>query len=126
MMRVSRSAVLPLFLVLLVGCGQSPGGASPQVDPAVQDYASTAKPADPELASLYQRSCRQCHSIAGTNAPLTGDTAAWQARLDLRGMDGLLNSTKSGIGVMPPKGMCYSCTDEQFTALIRFMLSESQ
>ena len=114
-MRFSRV----LFLVLaamLSGCGQSSSTA-----PAFGEAQSRQlQPQDPDLAAIYQRSCRSCHTLATTGAPLTGDTAAWAPRMD-KGMDVLLQSVINGFGGMPPFGLCMDCTPEQFTALIQFM-----
>jgi cytochrome c5 len=82
-------------------------------------------PADKALADIYQRSCRSCHTIAATGAPLTGDAGAWAARMD-RGMDAMVDSVINGSGGMPPLGLCMDCTAEQFEALIRFMAEAPQ
>lgn len=77
-------------------------------------------PADAQLAAVYDRSCRSCHTISGTGAPLTGDAAAWQSRLD-KGMDTLVDNVVNGYGGMPPLGLCMDCDADQFEALILFM-----
>jgi cytochrome c5 len=86
---------------------------------AVQTAAPTT-PADPQVAELYNRSCRSCHAQGAAQAPLTGNRDAWAPRLE-QGMDVLLDHTISGYNGMPPMGMCFDCDEEQFTALIRFM-----
>jgi cytochrome c5 len=72
--------------------------------------------------ALYQKSCFACHSTGAAGAMKTHDTAAWQPRL-AKGMPALLQSVKKGINAMPPTGMCATCTDADFTALIEFMSS---
>jgi cytochrome c5 len=59
--------------------------------------------------------------VAGTGAPLTGNSADWQDRLD-QGMDILVQRVIEGYGGMPPLGMCFDCDEEQFTALVTFMV----
>jgi cytochrome c5 len=86
--------------------------------------SATLLPQDPEIAAIYQRSCRSCHTVATTGAPLVGDTAAWAPRMD-KGMDELLNSVVNGFGGMPPFGLCMDCSAEQFEALIQFMATGS-
>lgn len=114
-------------LLLVAGCsdgGPSPTGPAPiQPSPADVQLASTALPKSDEIARIYSRSCRNCHSVAGTGAPLTHHEAAWQPRLEARGRDGLLASTKYGYRFMPAMGLCASCSDEQFMALIDFMIA---
>lgn len=78
------------------------------------------RPPVPDIAAIYDRSCRSCHTIAATGAPLTGDNAAWAPRLD-KGMSVLVDSVINGFGGMPPFGLCMDCSAEQFAALIEFM-----
>ena len=56
----------------------------------------------------------------GCRCAKTGDEAAWDPRL-AKGMDALLVSVNNGLNAMPPKGMCFDCTDEDYTALIEYM-----
>jgi cytochrome c5 len=79
-----------------------------------------AMTASASVEDNYKASCTFCHSTGAAGAPKTGDKAAWAPRLE-KGMDALLQSSKSGIGAMPPKGMCNTCTDEDFKALIEYM-----
>ncbi|MFT6366488.1 MAG: cytochrome c5 [Halioglobus sp.] len=78
------------------------------------------RPAEPQIAKIYDRSCRNCHTIAATGAPLTGDSAQWSLRLE-KGMSTLVNNVVGGIGGMPPLGMCMDCNLEEFEALVVFM-----
>ena len=40
-----------------------------------------------------------------------------------KGMDVLVNNVISGIGGMPPYGLCMDCSADEFEALIEFMAS---
>ena len=73
-----------------------------------------------EAEEIYNKTCVACHAAGVAGAPKTGDAAAWKPRLD-KGMPALLTSAKNGTGAMPPKGLCMDCTDDEFTALIKFM-----
>jgi cytochrome c5 len=68
----------------------------------------------------YQTSCFACHSTGAAAAPKTHDVAAWEPRL-AKGMPALVESVKKGMNAMPPTGMCATCTDAEYTALIEFM-----
>jgi cytochrome c5 len=70
----------------------------------------------------YQNSCFACHSTGAAGAPKSHDEAAWKPRLD-KGMPALVESVKKGFNAMPPTGLCASCTDEDYKALIVFMSS---
>ena len=72
------------------------------------------------IEDRYNKSCVFCHGSGAAGAPKTGDQAAWAPRLE-KGMDTLLEHTRSGIGAMPPRGMCADCSDDEFRALIEYM-----
>ena len=115
---VNRILVVAGLSVLLVACGGDK--PSEQDQGALAAQAQTLTPADEALASVYDRSCKACHAVAGTGAPLTGDTAGWEPRMD-QGMDLLVDHVITGFGSMPPFGFCMDCDAEQFEALIQFM-----
>lgn len=68
----------------------------------------------------YNKTCAVCHTAGAAGAPKTGSVADWQPRLD-KGMDVLVGSAKNGLNAMPPMGMCFDCSDDDFKALITFM-----
>ena len=105
--------------LLLQGCG-NPGLSSG--DAAKESASRLLTPEDQELATVYERSCRNCHTIAATGAPLTGDHVEWAPRMD-KSMDVLVDNVVNGFGGMPPFGLCMACDAEQFEALITFMAS---
>ncbi len=118
--------LLPL-ICLTAACGEQPaqGPVPERIVPTESDiaFASSAQPTNEHIAGIYNRSCKNCHAIAGVNAPLTGHVEAWEDRLAERGREGLLHSTKFGYRYMPARGLCRNCTDEEFLALIDFMLT---
>lgn len=116
--RPLSTAILLCFSLLMAACAKPPSDASANLE----INSRTLQPADSELAGIYNRSCRSCHTVAATGAPLTGDVAGWQPRLD-KGMDALLDSVVNGFGGMPPFGLCMDCDAQQFEALIVFMAS---
>jgi cytochrome c5 len=80
--------------------------------------AATAT-AEPDMAK-YDKSCKVCHDAGAAGAPKIGDAEAWAPRL-AKGMDALVASVNKGLNAMPPKGMCFDCTDADYTALIQYM-----
>jgi len=88
-------------------------------------FSSAAVYADRSVDELYPRTCGVCHAAAVAGAPKTGDPAAWQPRLDAKGMDGLVQSVTTGLNAMPPRGMCNDCTSSEYKALIEFMMKGS-
>ncbi len=76
--------------------------------------------ASAEIQAKYGKSCAMCHASGAAGAPKTGDVAAWEPRI-AKGMEALLQSVNNGLNAMPPKGMCYDCSDEDYSALITHM-----
>lgn len=74
------------------------------------------------VESTYKRTCAVCHDSGAAGAPRKG-TTAWAPRL-AKGHDVLLANSKKGVGAMPPKGLCQECSDEQLSALIKYMSAQ--
>jgi cytochrome c5 len=76
-------------------------------------------------ARTYTQSCAACHNSGAAGAPRMGNAADWSARLE-KGMDVLVEHTINGFNnVMPPKGMCFTCSDDDLKALVQYILDES-
>ncbi|MEQ9396347.1 c-type cytochrome [Haliea sp.] len=73
----------------------------------------------------YNKSCAVCHNAGVAGAPKTGDAAAWAPKME-KGMEALVASVKTGLNAMPPKGMCFDCSDEDYAALITYMSSPAE
>jgi cytochrome c5 len=73
-----------------------------------------------EVEDRYNKSCAVCHAAGTAGAPKTGVPADWTDRL-AKGMDALVESVDKGMNAMPPKGMCFDCSAEDFKALIEYM-----
>lgn len=111
-----------MFRLPLIGCFMFALSAC-DTGPSMAEKLATAQslqPSNPELNEIYQRSCRNCHTLESTGAPLTGDVQAWSLRLQ-KGQDVLLENVVSGFAGMPPFGLCMDCDANQFNALIEFM-----
>ena len=80
--------------------------------------------AQPDM-DKYNKSCAVCHATGAANAPKTHDVEAWKPHL-AKGMDTLLQSVTTGVNAMPPRGMCFDCTPEDYQALIEFMSSPAK
>ncbi len=115
-MRGLLFASLP-FAIVLAACKQE----SPQAQHATAlAKATTSAPADARLASLYQQSCKTCHSIDNTGAPLVGDRSQWDARWN-KGLPVLVKNVITGFNGMPAGGQCFACTAADYEVLIRFL-----
>ena len=86
--------------------------------------SATSAMAAPDMAK-YDKSCKVCHDSGAAGAPKTGDAAAWEPRM-AKGMDVLVASVNNGLNAMPPKGMCYDCSDDEYKALIEYMAAPAE
>ena len=101
-----------LFIICLLSMNSLlTQGCEQQIDQAVIDQ--------------YNKSCAMCHDTGIANAPKLGDVSQWSPRLE-KGMDALVTSVDKGMNAMPPKGMCYDCSDDDFKTLIEYMTKEMQ
>jgi cytochrome c5 len=107
------------FLLVAVA-GLALGACAPQAKPITPEQSAALVPADARLAGLYETSCKTCHTIQASGAPLTGDAAAWAPRLK-QGTPTLVAHTVQGFKAMPAGGQCAGCTAADYEALIRFM-----
>ena len=54
---------------------------------------------------------------------MMGDTEAWEARLD-KGMYALMYNVINGVGAMPARGICMTCSDGDLQAVVNYMLAQ--
>jgi cytochrome c5 len=73
-----------------------------------------------EVADRYAKTCAVCHASGAAGAPKTGVAADWEPRMG-KGMDALVASVENGLNAMPPKGMCFDCSADDYKALIEYM-----
>lgn len=115
--------------LLLMGCGQADSPPASTADAtstlSAVNEAPPAPPPHPGEAT-YQNYCFSCHTPGLSGAPKTGDKEAWAPRI-AKGADLLLATTIEGIPpAMPPRGMCFDCSDADLAAAIDYMVVESQ
>lgn len=87
-------------------------------------FSAASAMAEPDM-DKYNKSCAVCHASGAANAPKTGDAASWEPRL-AKGMDTLVQSVEKGLNAMPPKGMCFDCSADEYKALIEYMAAPAQ
>ena len=113
--RRSLAAILLLSgSVLFTGCTDG-GGAS----------IGQSGPSHPGKA-VYNDYCYSCHNPGISGAPRIGDVDEWRPRI-AKGKALLLASTVNGLAPgMPAKGLCYSCTDEDLSLAVDYMIAAAQ
>ncbi|WP_444996351.1 c-type cytochrome [Aliikangiella sp. IMCC44359] len=95
------------------------------------DDVPVAKPAVVETtgardgATIYSQKCAMCHDAGIAGAPKVGEASAWTDRVS-KGEEALFSSAINGFtgsqGVMPAKGGCGDCSDEEVTDAVKHML----
>lgn len=113
-------ALFPNLALLLVLATTACGPGEAPTKPLTPQQSAALKPADARLAGLYEGSCKACHTVADSQAPLAGDRTMWDPRWT-KGEDALLATVIQGKGAMPAGGQCFTCTPEDLQALVRFM-----
>lgn len=113
---------LAIMVLSLAACSAEPAARSPA---AIAADAAAAAPSDARLARLYDGSCRACHALPESGAPLTHDRRTWDQRW-AQGEATLLEHTISGYNGMPAGGQCFACTAEDHRALIAFMAGRGE
>ena len=94
------------------------------------DPCASAAPAPAAAAArggeeVFNAVCTGCHSTGAAGAPKIGDKDAWAPRI-AQGEDTLLQHALNGFNVMPPKGGCGNCSDEEIRNAMEYMVSKSQ
>ncbi len=82
--------------------------------------AATASSGPRSGEQVYNTYCAACHGSGAMNSPKSGDTAVWDTRL-AKGFDNTLANAINGLNLMPPKGTCGDCSDEELGNAIKFM-----
>ena len=114
----STTMIILLSVFLVSACGPSEEQEKP---------VAVASPAEPDMTAVmgkWTRSCALCHINGIGGAPRTGAKEEWEPRL-AQGKATLLRHTLEGYNNMPPLGYCMACEEEDFVALIDFMLGET-
>lgn len=80
-----------------------------------------------DVEATYMMSCFACHSTGAAGAPKVGpgNADAWAPRME-KGMEAVVANAINGLNTMPPKGLCFTCSDADLAAVVEYMVSSSQ
>jgi cytochrome c5 len=98
------------YLLLLLS---SVGNAALTAHHPLQQIARIQQSKNPG-AQVYQHICQQCHAQdppIAVGAPRFRQSPDWRARL-APGLAHMLHNLAQGMGIMPPRGGCFECSDE--------------
>ena len=131
-----------MYILATIDGDQADAVPPPDIEPAVEPAPTempiaeaTAKVAPPAAVSdgrgkeVYDSACFICHATGVAGAPKIGDTANWAPRINQgtelmysRAIKGYMGET----GLMPPKGGRMDFSDEDVSAAVDYMVTESQ
>lgn len=77
----------------------------------------------------YKQKCALCHDNGIAGSPKMGDVAVWKDRI-AQGEETLfkhaIEGFQGGTGVMPAKGGCVDCSDDEIKLVVKYMIEKSQ
>lgn len=84
--------------------------------------SSPPKPKGGQGKVVYESYCVGCHASGGGGAPKFGDAMTWEPVLK-NGIDKVYTNAIQGIGGMPAKGTCISCSPEDIKQAVDYMVA---
>ncbi len=82
-----------------------------------------AEPTGPrDGATVYGTFCIACHSSGVSGAPIKDNAEQWAPRI-AQGEDVLKKHAIEGLNLMPAKGTCMDCSDDEIVAAIEHMIA---
>ena len=97
---------------------------SNDIEPASVDTSAVEVASKFDAEAAYQMSCNACHGTGAAGAPMLGDSGAWEPRLE-KGMEALMANVVNGVGAMPARGICMTCSDDDLQAIVDYMLAQN-
>jgi len=94
-------------------------------DPCAGEVAAVAASAARTAEDIYNSNCMACHMTGASAAPILGNVEQWAPRI-ARGIESIYSNAINGLNVMPAKGLCLSCTDDEIRAVVDYMVAASQ
>ena len=73
---------------------------------------------------VYDISCMACHETGAAGAPKLNDKNAWAPRVK-QGKKTLIKHVVEGYKLMPAKGGCMQCSDDDIVAAVNYMLKQA-
>ena len=86
---------------------------------------TSEEPVELAAGDIYSNVCSSCHDAGVSGAPVTGDSDAWSARFDDKGLETLFDHAINGFNAMPARGGDSSLSDEQVRKTVAYMLEEA-
>ena len=116
-----RTLASVALLATLVTPAEAPAEVDQRLTAEQKQEAAEQRPGRDAL-SLYQANCANCHDNCTAGAPAPHIQEEWSVRL-ANGLEDIYLNVLDGVGPqMPPRGLCYDCTDAELRAIVEFMV----
>lgn len=89
-----------------------------------QDFLASIRGTHDEAKQIVHHFCANCHAekpLIPLGAPKMGVQADWSLRKQ-QGMHVLYQHTNEGLGLMPARGGCFECSDQQLKLAIEYLI----
>ena len=118
MLRLKHITLLSLF-IFINGCGEKRKNIYEEID-----FSTLPKSVISNGEKIYMRACFACHNTGREGATLLTETRKWN-RTAKKGIEILYQNVLQGYtgmgGVMPPKGNCWDCTEDDIRQAILYI-----
>jgi cytochrome c5 len=71
---------------------------------------------------VYEKHCIVCHDSGAAGSPKFGDKEAWKPRI-AQGKEALYQHAIQGYKLMPLKGTCMTCSDDEIKKAVDYLIS---
>lgn len=116
-----------LFAFFLTSCGGSTGSKEKAKEPKQETKKEMTANIENGKA-VYNKTCIACHMKGVAGAAALTDKPRWE-EIAAKGMETLLHDAINGYqgdyGVMPAKGTCTDCSDQDLYDAISYMIKEA-
>ena len=99
-----------------------------RIKPVGNVYLAGSEPVNEEPTgprdgeTVYKTFCTACHATGVTGAPKIGNAEDWAPRI-AQGKNVLTEHAIQGFNLMPARGTCMNCSDEEIVAAIEHMIA---
>ena len=117
-----RLMMMRFFISLIISLNALAASHHPQ------DFLSSLKNDRQAAEKIYKHFCANCHNpkpLLPLGAPQIGDELSWKKRLE-PGFNTLFTNTLNGKGLMPARGGCFECSDEQLKMIVKYMIKQKK
>ncbi len=74
---------------------------------------------------VYKTKCFVCHATGASGSPKFGSAGDWAPRA-AKGLDTLYTHALGGFNLMPAKGLCMDCSDDEVKGAVKYMVDNSK